>query len=332
MIRARNGYRRPAVSLLEITLAVGIIVPVLSMLFVFYAHSLETSDESTVKVRRVQLARVIMDRIARELRQSTGFSAGYGTGIFGTRHEVSINTVVIPDKAMVERRGVHQKRRPGQFDLRQVDYYIAWDRVNLDENGDPRALGLVRRERRTFNELEPEEIPEEMPEEMPMGDDVTGEEAGEDTPQMPGFGDRGRRSDKEKPGGVGREVEEPFDDELKDELEQEELEGAKRELYAPEIKFIELFYHDGTKWWESWEISSGNALPQMVMITIGYEPELPEDEEIEIIKDILEDEEDIEPLPEDRFMMIVRIPQADSFFGSRVQREASAFAELGEVE
>jgi len=320
------------VTLLEITLAVGIIVPVLSMLFIFYSHSLETGDKSAAKARRVQLARVILDRIARELRQSTGFSAGYGTGIFGTRHEISINTVVIPDKAMVERQGIREKRRPGQFDLRQVDYYVAWDRVNLDENGDPRALGLVRRERRTFNKLEPEEIPEDIPEEIPLAEDVPGEDTGKDTPGMFGLSDRGRQSDKGTPGGVGREVEDPFDDELDEELDEEELEGAKRELYAPEIKYVEFFYHDGNKWWESWEITSGNSLPQMVMVTIGYEPELPDDEEIEIIKDILEDEEDIEPLPEDRFMVIIRIPQADSFFGSRIQREASAFAELGEVE
>lgn len=304
-------YRRRAVTLLEITLAIGIMVPVMAALFMFYSNSLETTDASAARVRRVQLARVIIDRIARELRQSTGFSAGYGTGIYGTRHQISINTVVIPDKALVERRGIRDKRRPGQFDLRQVDYYVAWDRVNLDENGDPRALGLIRRERRTFNKLEPKEIPEDTPE--PIG----------------ARNDAGPGAER---GGIGREVEDPFDEALDEELEEEELEGAKRELYSPEIKYVEFLYHDGNQWWESWEISSGNALPQMVMVTIGYDPELPEDEEIEIIKDILKDEDDIEPLPEDRFMMIVRIPQADSFFGSRIQREASAFADLGEVE
>jgi len=61
-------------------------------------------------------------------------------------------------------------------------------------------------------------------------------------------------------------------------------------------------------------------------------PELPEDENIDIIKDIFEGAVDIEPLAEDRYMTVVRVPQADSFFGSRLQREASALAELEDVE
>jgi hypothetical protein len=71
----------------------------------------------------------------------------------------------------------------------------------------------------------------------------------------------------------------------------------------------------------------------MVMITVGYVPELPEDEEIEIALDLLIGEEDIEPVPADRYVRVVRIPQADSmFFGPRLQREASAFAALEGLE
>jgi hypothetical protein len=328
----RTRHRRSGITLLEITLAVAIIVPMLATMFIFYSNALRTNDENAERIRRVQLARVVLDRITRELRQSTGFSAGYGTGVFGTRHEISINTVVVPDKALIQRRGVREEPRPGQFDLRQVDYYIAWDRINLDENNDPRALGLVRRERRTFNKLEPEEVPEEGegPEkESPGLFDGDNENAN----ASPSERDRGAADATEQPGGTGPGVDDsPFDDELTDELSEEELEGAKRELYAPEIKFIEFFYHDGHRWWDSWEISEGNSLPQMVMVTIGYTPVLPEDEKMDIIDRIFEGTEEIEPLPEDRFMAVVRIPQADSFFGSRIQREASALADLEDVE
>jgi len=68
------------------------------------------------------------------------------------------------------------------------------------------------------------------------------------------------------------------------------------------------------------------------MVTIGFEPELPEEAEIRIQRELMKDEEDIEPIPADRYMTIVRIPQGDSFFGSRVQREASALSDLGELE
>jgi hypothetical protein len=99
------------------------------------------------------------------------------------------------------------------------------------------------------------------------------------------------------------------------------------------LKFVEFFYHDGSRWWDSWEIREGNTLPQMVMITVGYEPELPDDGEIEIIDDILADEEDVEPLPDDRYMLIVRVPQADSLFlGPRLQREMSSLAGFEDVQ
>jgi hypothetical protein len=330
-----------AITLLEVILSIGIMVPVMGLLLWFYSSSLESRDVSAERIRDVQLARVIVDRIANEIRQSTGFAPSFGAGIFGTRNQISINTVVIPDKALVERRGIRDSQQPGQFDLRQVDYYIAWDDVNTDENGDPRALGLIRRERRTFNRATGAPL---------SGGPLSGGEgSGEEGLGAPGdagspdgddraFGEGGfGEDDLSDPTNPNNPEFDPtggddlFDDGLDEELSDEEQEGAKRELYAPELKFIEFFYHDGNRWWDSWQIAEGNALPQMVMITVGYTPELPEDEDIEIIKDILKDEDDIEPLPEDRYMVVVRVPQADTFFGSRVQREVSSFADLEDV-
>ncbi len=332
--------RRSAMTLLEMVLAISLIVPLMGTMFWFYSSTLETRERSAEHVRETQLARVIVDRIARELRQSTGFTGGFGTGIYGTRHRISINTVVIPDKALVERRGSYDRRRPGQFDLRQVDYYIAWDEVNTDDNGDPRALGLVRRERKTFNRLseaEAEAVAGSLLDELGDGEgEVAGGDGGDELDDGLDAGDGTDGSDeggrRERP-LLGRSADEVFDDALTDELDEEEREGAKHELYAPELKFLEFFYHDGTTWWDSWEISEGNALPQMVMITVGYVPELPEDMELEIIEDILEDEDDIEPIPSDRYLTIVRIPQADTLLlGPRVQREMSALESLGEYE
>lgn len=320
----RRSVRRRAITLLEIVLATAILVPMLGTVFWFYSSSLDTREQSLKRIRDVQLSRVILDRIVRELRQSTGFVGGYGTGIYGTRHKISLNTVMIPDKALVERRGIRKRQRPGQFDLRQIDYYIAWDDVNTDEEGDPRALGLVRRERRTFNQLEPAEADAQSTEGA-EGEDAPGIPEAPEQPAGPG--ERGQPAQL-----LGDALSDVFDDSLDKELKDEELEGAKRELYAPEIKFIEFLYHDGHRWWDSWEIKEGNALPQMVMVTIGFKPELPEEEEIRIQRELLQSEEDIKPIPPDRYMTIVRIPQGDSFFGSRVQREASALSELGDLE
>ncbi len=332
-----NVRRRGGVTLLEIVLSTSLMVPMMGMLFWFYSSTLEARAESAEHVRRTQLARVIVDRMARELRQATGFSGGYGTGIYGTRNRVSINTVVIPDKALVERRGIRDRRRPGQFDLRQIDYYIAWDEVNTDDQGDPRALGLVRRERKTFNQLSTEEAAALGGDELDAesGEDgVGGDPSGLDGSGGAASGDGESITDrKSSRSSLGRSADDVFDDELNEELDEEELEGAKHELYAPELKFVEFFFHDGTQWWDSWEITEGNALPQMVMITVGYEPELPDDEEIEIIEDIMDDEDDVKPIPDDRYVRIVRIPQADSFFlGPRLQREMSSMDDLDAIE
>ncbi len=322
--------RRRSLSLIEVVLTVGLMVPVMGTMFWFYASTMETRDHNGQMVRETQLARVIVDRIAKELRQSTGFAGGYGPGIFGTRNRISINTVVIPDKALLRKQSLSETDRPGQFDLRQVDYYVAWDEINVDENGDPRALGLVRRERRTFNQLTPVDDtgapPMEDPASLPSGlSDQPQNGQSRDGSTLDPLGNDGD-ADEDAPFDPtgGDQLGERVDDELND----IELEGSKQELYAPELKFIEFFYHDGNRWWESWEIADGNSLPQMVMITVGYEPELPDDMEIQIIEEMFMSEEDIEPLEEDRYMVIVRIPQADSFFGSRVQREMSSLADF----
>ncbi len=290
--RGHGQGRRPGLTLLEVILAIGIIVPVMGLLLLFYSSSLESRDESARRIRDVQLARVIVNRIAQEIRQATGFAQGYGTGIYGTQYEISINTVVIPDKALVERRGIRQAAIPGQFDLRQIDYYIAWDDVNTDENGDPRSLGLTRRERRTFNQIAP--IPEDGSD-APGTGDATGAGDSENTSGRGGEVAGGEVAGGEVAGGDGGTPfdptgdSDPFDDGFDEELSDAEQLGAKRELYAPELKFIEFFYHDGNRWWDSWELKDGNTLPQMVMITVGYIPELPDDLNIEIMKDILED-------------------------------------------
>jgi hypothetical protein len=164
---------------------------------------------------------------------------------------------------------------------------------------------------------------------------ITGETAdGEPIGDAGGDGTGGLEAGGEADGGPRRSTfgdlsSDVFDDALDEELDEDEMEGAKQELYAPELKYIEFWYHDGSRWWDSWEITEGNALPQMVMITVGYASELPEDEEIEIIEDILKGEEDVEPLPADRYLVIVRIPQADSLFlGPRLQREMSSFEDF----
>ena len=104
-------------------------------------------------------------------------------------------------------------------------------------------------------------------------------------------------------------------------------EGA---LIAPEIKFLEFKYFDGATWWDNWQLMQGNSLPMMVRVTLGFTPLPPEkEEELELVEDnFLRDEEEREPLEDDKFTMFVRLVQSDvNPIGVRIQREGSAFGD-----
>ena len=269
--RARR--RRSGFTLLEVLLSLSILAVVSGIMYWFYWNAMSTTEQQAAQSRDVQLVRVVLDRLAQELRQANGFVPGYGAGIIGYKHALSVNTVVLPDRKLMYPRSIKDQQEVGQFDLQEVRYYIGWDEENTDENGDPRALGLVRRVSKTFLR----ELVVEGDEEADTGD-------------------------------------------------EEQTVAIKEELYAPEIKYIEFKYFDGCSWWDDWEITQGNALPQIVRVTVGFEPVLPEEEEMDLVEDeFLRDESEMEPLAADRFAMFIRMVQADTFFGSRLTREASAY-------
>ena len=241
-------------------IATGLLVILLSVLYSFYSSSLFVRTDGLQRTRDLQLARVVLDRIAEEVRTAAGHTTGYGTGLIGTKNAISVYTLTLPGRELMRRRQIGDQPLAGQFDLREVRYYIAWDEEHLDEEGNPRPLGLVRRETQTFNQAV-----------IIEGEEGTDEHA-----------------------------------------------AIKEELYAPEIQFIEFRYYDGATWWDTWEIQGGNTLPQMVRITVGYTAVLPE--EYRGLQ-LVDDEENLEApelreLYKDRYVVIVRMQQADLFFGS----------------
>jgi len=272
--RDRRVRVRPSgFTLLEVVLAISLLAVVSGLMYWFFWNAMSTTEREANQARDVQLVRVVLDRMARELRQASGFVPTYGPGVIGYEHAVSINTVVLPDKKLMYPRSIKDRQEVGQFDLQEVRYYIGWDEENTNSNGDPRALGLVRRVSKTF-----------LRDAIIEGDES--EDAGD----------------------------------------EEQAVAVKEELYAPEIKYIEFKYFDGATWWDDWEIKQGNSLPQIVRVTVGFVPVLPEEEELDLVEDdFLRDESEQEPLAADRFAMFIRLVQADTFLGSRLTREASAF-------
>ncbi len=138
-------------TLLETVLAISLLTTFLGMLFWFYDSSLQSSDQGTKRSRDVQLARVIMNGIAESIRHAAGNISGYGPGLVGHKHGISVNTLVLPDKIVSRRRTVADEQIAAQFDLQEVSYYIAWDEENPDEDGNSRALGLAQKVSKTFN-------------------------------------------------------------------------------------------------------------------------------------------------------------------------------------
>lgn len=103
------------------------------------------------------------------------------------------------------------------------------------------------------------------------------------------------------------------------------------DLYAPELKFLEFRYFDGSKWVRRWRGGPGQSLPQAIRIVVGREPEYREDEEVEKItidKDKVDTTIDFRDHP-DRYVEIVRMTGADPFLGSRL---VTAVDTLGESE
>lgn len=276
--RRRRALRQPAFTLLEMVIAIGLFILLMATLYGFYNTALVRRDEGQEISRNAQLARVVLDRMAREIRQISRNVPGYGPGLIGIEDNefgptLSMTTVVVPDKALSEPRQLGEQPLPGQFDVQNIVYSVVWDYENLDTNGEPVALGLARSETRTFLR---DVIIVDMDENLESGEDAAS--------------------------------------------------GYKRELYAPEIKYIKFHYFDGANWWLDWNVPT---LPQIVRITIGFTPEEPPaDKNLEIVEDdFLERPEELDPLPGDQYSIMVRVPQADVFFGSRITREASSFGE-----
>ncbi|MFO0840348.1 MAG: hypothetical protein U1D55_17710 [Phycisphaerae bacterium] len=110
---------------------------------------------------------------------------------------------------------------------------------------------------------------------------------------------------------------------------------VRTDIWSPELKYLEFRYFDGVEWDTKWDITEGNSLPQLVQITVGYRAATADeldDRDLEQypISDYPLGAEVPDPL--DRYSVIVRIPAADRFFGSRVQRVGKQFSEQLGVE
>lgn len=267
MIMRRSQSLRRGLTLIEVLLALGLIALVSAMMFMFYDVTLRSRDQITRHITDTNLARVVAMKIADEIRSANGFLVGSGPGISGKERVITLQTVVLPEKELFIRRNIQDDPLPARSDIRQVQYYLAYDPdigyVYPDGTTGPAPMGLVRREIRTLNQV------------------------------------------------IVRE---------------DQSESVDLDLYAAEIKYLRFRYFDGVEWVDKWQIGDqaggmGNSLPQAVEVTVGYDalaPEIEEEEELDFESELAPSLP--EPYSEKTYTVLVRLQQADTFFGSRLMR------------
>lgn len=138
--------------MLEMLVAVSLILLTMGTLFLFYVISLGATDRAGKYTAETQQARVVLQQMAREIRQVTTGAGDNRTGITGRMHSLTILTSGLTDPALMYTYGLEQKPPPPSGDMRQVDYYLAVDPDTPDEDGNPTVLGLVRREQKQLTE------------------------------------------------------------------------------------------------------------------------------------------------------------------------------------
>ena len=305
-------YRCRGVTLLEMLLAMSLLVLLSSMTYWFYFSALESQERDTLAARKLQLARVVLQRIANEIRQASLITADNRVGIRGAPERIWLSTLRVPSRDLSRERSTNEGPPPAEYDLVKIEYKIARHPEILHEDGYEAALGLARVEHR-----------------IPRPDSAETGAAFEDEERVFSRGEDGELigeelllgDDEDGPGFGG------------------EADINWEELYATEVKFLRFCYFDGYTWWDRWEIVGENPLPQLVKLTIGFEMHPPFDAELgvrdpeaeEFCTCLNRDPIDCEPLPDDQFTRTIRVAQADPFFRSRVTRETQALLQqLGE--
>ncbi|MBN1488393.1 MAG: prepilin-type N-terminal cleavage/methylation domain-containing protein [Phycisphaerae bacterium] len=283
--RATAACARPGVTLLEVILAMALTAMLLTGVYAFYSNTLRTREAARELTVDTQLARVILARIADDVRHAGGFTPGFGVGLTGTHETLTLYRYLLPEPDVFNQYDPEfEQLPPAKADLRRVEYRLTWDDELEDENGDPICHGLFRSIQTTLNQVY---VQEDLDEDSRMSSRLSKEE-------------------DEEPEEVG-----------------EPREGVEGELLAPEIKYLEFLYFDGAEWVDEWVggDSQQNALPQAIMVTIGRIPVPPEDREFELeaLESIdREEREELEEEHPDRYQVVVRLQQADRFLTSRL--------------
>jgi len=293
-------HRRRALTLLEVIIAVSLITMLLGAMLTFFWQVIEVRDTAAAAADRMQIARQVLSRVAAELRGCVGFE------------EIGFPI----EQPLVEEEFLDE------FDEVEEAPVLAEQKVPLLV-GDRRHITFLTTRLPAAHQYD---FFREAVEPPPAQHDLTQvsywlwvdpEETDEEgDPIIGGI----IRTEKKTLNQFLVELEDPLD--------------VRNDLWSHELGYLEFRYFDGVEWSVSWNVTQGNSLPQLIQVTVGFEP---------CTADELENRDlDDYPLEEypygddrehsDRYSIIVRIPAADRFFSSRVQRVGQELTEQLGVE
>ena len=290
----------------------GLLIVLSTMTYWFYTSSLDTRRADLEAVQRLRLARTVLDRMATEFRQIVSSTSHRAVAMRGEPERIWFSTIRLP-AVKYARAGMIMNRPPEQifeFDQVKIEYKVA-RHPDIKIDGFEAPLGLSRIEIT-----------------VPRKDSAETGAA---------FKDDGVDSaSRAQSGGAGEGDQGPQDPVEAETVLDVEDEIQWSEIYSQQIRSLRFCYFDGKSWWDRWDVGGENPLPQLIQVTIGFEPHAEfggdvavsqEEEEFCTCMNDPVDVRDCAPLAEDRYTLIVRLQQADMFFRSRVTRESQALLE-----
>jgi type II secretory pathway pseudopilin PulG len=260
-----------AFTLLETLLAITIIVMILGTVYAFYAHAMTLTVRGREKLEDVQLARVVLHKMAAELRGVTASGKRFGAVMTGEADNISFITTVVPSRLVFLPTDFTDKGRIIEHDLRNVTYYIG-----RTKDSDSQNMGLARDELRCMLTplIEHKEASELTPEEA--------EKAKHEQEKFKVHLDLG---------GNKALSEQPL---------------LLQTVLSDRIKYLRFDYFNGKKWLAKWQPMELDAIPRAVKVTIGYK-EVPEEEAKQEQQQPMEQR----PWHEDQYSIIVSLILAD---------------------
>jgi type II secretory pathway pseudopilin PulG len=263
--------RRSSFTLIEVLLAITIIVMIMGSVYAFYSHSVKMTQMAEAKMQDAQIARVILLKIANELRGVTASGSRFGTVMTGEAERIDFITTAVPSRLVFFPQDITDKGRLIEHDLRLVQYSLARDEDDEDiiygiRRDELRCLLTSLIEKKTFDKLTQDDI------------DDANEEQDKFTVNL--------------------------SSESNSAMSNQPL--IKQTILCERIKYLRFDYYDGTEWLTRWNPTDPDAIPKAVKVTIGFTQVTDEEYEHESLLD-MEDR----PWVDDRYELLVSLILSD---------------------